>query len=117
MTIQQNCQGLSRRDCLQVGLGGLLGVGFADALRAKLVGHLGMVQVEALMGFRQGPQEGIGLRGEILVLAEMQHHAGGLLFADQPRMGRRKGGGHFAQSLDGIGVGQLVVAISPSIRS
>ena len=34
MTRYQNCQGVSRRDCLQLGLGGLLGVGFADALRA-----------------------------------------------------------------------------------
>ncbi|MEZ6086606.1 MAG: DUF1501 domain-containing protein [Pirellulaceae bacterium] len=34
MTIHQNCAGLTRRDCLQVGLGGFLSLGFAEALRA-----------------------------------------------------------------------------------
>jgi uncharacterized protein (DUF1501 family) len=34
MTIHHNCQGLSRRDCLKLGLGGIVGGGLAGALRA-----------------------------------------------------------------------------------
>src|SRR5262245_27238235 len=34
MAIHTNCQGFSRRSCLQLGLAGLLGGGFAGALRA-----------------------------------------------------------------------------------
>ncbi|MGE0756518.1 MAG: DUF1501 domain-containing protein [Pirellulaceae bacterium] len=35
MTIHVNCQGVRRRDCLQVGLGALLGGGLANALRLR----------------------------------------------------------------------------------
>jgi hypothetical protein len=35
MTLHQNCQGYSRRDCLQLGLGGLIGGGLVGALRAS----------------------------------------------------------------------------------
>ncbi len=34
MAIQRNCEGVSRRDCLQLGLGGLLGGGLVGALQA-----------------------------------------------------------------------------------
>jgi hypothetical protein len=34
MTMQTNCEGVSRRNCLKLGLGGLLGGGLAGALRA-----------------------------------------------------------------------------------
>lgn len=34
MTQRKNCQGTTRRDCLQYGLGGLLGSGLVDSLRA-----------------------------------------------------------------------------------
>ncbi len=34
-TLHRNCNGVSRRDFLQVGLGGLMGVGFTDLLRMK----------------------------------------------------------------------------------
>ena len=33
-----NCSGLGRRDFLQVGLGGLAGLGFSDLLRAQAQG-------------------------------------------------------------------------------
>jgi len=35
MTIHQNCEGLRRRDCLKLGLSGLLGGGFVNSLRAR----------------------------------------------------------------------------------
>lgn len=35
MAIHRNCAGLYRRDCLKLGLGGLLGWGFVDAWRAR----------------------------------------------------------------------------------
>src|ERR1700736_1512538 len=35
MTIHTNCAGLTRRDCLQLGLGTLLGGGLVPALRAR----------------------------------------------------------------------------------
>ncbi|VTS05788.1 DUF1501 domain-containing protein [Tuwongella immobilis] len=35
MTLHRNCAGLTRRDCLQLGLGGLLGTGLTDLLRLK----------------------------------------------------------------------------------
>lgn len=35
MAIHRNCQGTSRRDCLKLGLGALLGGGLADALRLR----------------------------------------------------------------------------------
>src|SRR5581483_1259085 len=40
MTLRRNCDGMTRRDCLQVGLGALLGGGLAHALglRAKASG-------------------------------------------------------------------------------
>ena len=38
MTVHRNCEGLSRRDCLQLGLGGLLGGGLVGALRATAYG-------------------------------------------------------------------------------
>jgi uncharacterized protein (DUF1501 family) len=38
MTIHKNCQGLSRRDCLQLGLGGILAGGLTSALEATALG-------------------------------------------------------------------------------
>jgi Protein of unknown function (DUF1501) len=35
MKTNRNCAGVSRRDCLRLGLGGMLGAGFVDLLRAK----------------------------------------------------------------------------------
>jgi hypothetical protein len=35
MTIHRNCEGISRRDCLKLGLGGLLGGGLVSALRLR----------------------------------------------------------------------------------
>lgn len=35
MSLHTNCTGLTRRDCLQVGLGALLGGGLAHALRLR----------------------------------------------------------------------------------
>ena len=35
MTIRRNCDGMSRRDCLQLGLGALLGGGLVHALRLR----------------------------------------------------------------------------------
>ncbi|MCA9085205.1 MAG: DUF1501 domain-containing protein [Planctomycetaceae bacterium] len=35
MTLHRNCQGITRRDSLQLGLGALLGSGFVDSLRAR----------------------------------------------------------------------------------
>src|SRR5882762_4878265 len=35
MAIHRNCEGISRRDCLKVGLGALAGVGLVDALRLR----------------------------------------------------------------------------------
>lgn len=35
MSIHRNCEGVSRRDCLKLGLGSLLGGGFVNALRAR----------------------------------------------------------------------------------
>lgn len=35
MALQQNCEGLKRRDCLKLGLGALLGGGFVNALRLR----------------------------------------------------------------------------------
>ena len=35
MATRRNCEGFTRRDCLQVGLGGLLGTGLASGLRAR----------------------------------------------------------------------------------
>jgi hypothetical protein len=35
MTIHTNCESVTRRDCLRLGLGGLLGLGFVDALRLR----------------------------------------------------------------------------------
>jgi hypothetical protein len=37
MPVRINCEGLSRRDCLQIGLGTLLGGGLAQAFRARAV--------------------------------------------------------------------------------
>ncbi len=39
MTIHTNCAGMTRRDCLQLGLGALLGGGLASALRAREIGR------------------------------------------------------------------------------
>src|SRR5216110_3016841 len=39
MALWTNCKGMTRRDCLQVGLGTLLGGGLATALRAQAFGH------------------------------------------------------------------------------
>jgi hypothetical protein len=36
MARRTNCEGVSRRDCLQLGLGGLFGVGLSEALRARV---------------------------------------------------------------------------------
>lgn len=33
MSLSRNCEGITRRNCLQLGLGGMLGCGFTDALR------------------------------------------------------------------------------------
>src|SRR5437773_2861918 len=38
MTIHHNCEGVSRRDCIKLGLGGLLSGGLIGALRATAVG-------------------------------------------------------------------------------
>ena len=35
MTLHRNCQGVTRRDCLQLGLGGLIGGGLVGALRTQ----------------------------------------------------------------------------------
>lgn len=35
MSVYRNCEGLTRRNCLQLGLGGLLGSSFVDLLRAR----------------------------------------------------------------------------------
>lgn len=35
MTIHKNCEGIRRRDCLMLGLGGLVGSGFVSALQAR----------------------------------------------------------------------------------
>ena len=35
MSVHKNCQGMSRRDCLQLGLGALLGGGLVDTLRVR----------------------------------------------------------------------------------
>jgi hypothetical protein len=35
MKTNRNCAGVSRRDCLRLGLGGMLGAGFVDLLRAR----------------------------------------------------------------------------------
>ncbi|MCE9533270.1 MAG: DUF1501 domain-containing protein [Planctomycetes bacterium] len=35
MKTNRNCSGISRRDCLRLGLGGMFGTGFVDLLRAK----------------------------------------------------------------------------------
>ena len=35
MTMHKNCEGFSRRDCLKLGLGGLLSGGLIGALRAS----------------------------------------------------------------------------------
>jgi hypothetical protein len=37
MAIHRNCEGIRRRDCLKLGLGGLLGGGLVDALRLRAV--------------------------------------------------------------------------------
>jgi hypothetical protein len=37
MAIHRNCEGMSRRDCLKVGLGALMGGGLVDALRLRSV--------------------------------------------------------------------------------
>jgi hypothetical protein len=54
MTSHRNCQGLTRRDCLRLGLGALLGGGLVDALRLR-----------ALAGAAPGPET--RARGCILV--------------------------------------------------
>lgn len=38
MTVHRNCEGLTRRDCLRLGLGSLLGGGLVTALRANTTG-------------------------------------------------------------------------------
>src|SRR5882724_3241137 len=38
MTLRKNCEGMTRRDCLQVGLGALLGGGLAHALGLRAQG-------------------------------------------------------------------------------
>lgn len=35
MAVRKNCRGVSRRDCLQLGLGGMIGLGLSGALRAR----------------------------------------------------------------------------------
>ena len=35
MTLRRNCEGTTRRDCLQLGLGALLGTGLVDSLRVR----------------------------------------------------------------------------------
>ena len=35
MVLHRNCEGVTRRDCLKLGLGGMLGGGFVDALRMR----------------------------------------------------------------------------------
>ena len=35
MTISRNCEGTSRRDCLKLGLGSIIGGGLVDALRLQ----------------------------------------------------------------------------------
>ncbi len=49
MTIYRNCNGISRRSALQLGLGGFLGMGFADGLlrRAFSAENGGVTRVEA----------------------------------------------------------------------
>lgn len=37
MAIHRNCEGMTRRDCLKVGLGALAGVGLVDALRLRSI--------------------------------------------------------------------------------
>jgi hypothetical protein len=37
MSLRKNCQGMTRRDCLQLGLGALAGGGFIELLRARAV--------------------------------------------------------------------------------
>ena len=42
MPLEKNCEGTTRRDCLKLGLAGLLGTGFVDALRRRsLAGESG----------------------------------------------------------------------------
>ncbi|WP_397570731.1 DUF1501 domain-containing protein [Schlesneria sp. T3-172] len=41
MTINRNCEGMKRRDCLKLGLGSLFAGGFVDALRARVGAHEG----------------------------------------------------------------------------
>src|SRR5947199_4469073 len=38
MAQHRNCEGVSRRDCIKLGLGGLLGGGLVGALRATAIG-------------------------------------------------------------------------------
>ena len=35
MAVHRNCEGIRRRDCLKLGLGGLLGCGLVDGLRLQ----------------------------------------------------------------------------------
>jgi hypothetical protein len=35
MSLRRNCEGTTRRDCIQFGLGGMLGAGLVDSLRAR----------------------------------------------------------------------------------
>jgi len=47
MARHRNCEGVSRRDCLQLGLGGLVGGGLVAALRARANGAQGSAAAQA----------------------------------------------------------------------
>jgi hypothetical protein len=47
-----NCAGICRRDFLQLGLGGVLGLGFADALRGRALGAAAPALTAAAGGVR-----------------------------------------------------------------
>ena len=42
MTIFRNCEGITRRNCLQLGLGGLVGAGLAPLLRGRALADVGV---------------------------------------------------------------------------
>ena len=42
MTIFRNCEGITRRNCLQLGLGGLVGAGLAPLLRGRALADVGI---------------------------------------------------------------------------
>ena len=49
-----NCSGLGRRDFLQVGLGGLAGLGFSDLLRAQAQGEAGKKKLNCILVWLDG---------------------------------------------------------------